>query len=672
MIRQRLQRPMTRSFQDILLMRIIRRITLFIKSMRDYVEYALIKGREYDSGRLARVTQIENEDQFKELLKKRKALLRTFDEDYTAGNYDLLFPGKKQEKIDAATLVCQHVFDLLSSGPKRLSPLNKEYRPIDWHWDFKSGYRWPPYTFHNRIRYGDKPGVDVKVPWELSRFQHLTLLGQAYVLTKDKRYADEFKNQIVDWINNNKVGFGVNWSSTMDVAIRAANWLIAQEYFYDESVFPETFWRPFFLSIYEHGRYIRRHLEKGPPKVNHYLSNIVGLFFISLYCPFLEESAKWKPFCIKELEREIYNQVYDDGCHFEGSTSYHRLALELFFYAELLAKRAGIEFSPTYHNKLMKMFDFSLYGIKPDGKIPQIGDNDNGRFLVFSSRPILDHTYLLCLASIFYQDSSFKLRAFSYDDEAFWVFGKEGHEIWSSLPYREQKLCSKAFLDSGWNVLRHGNTYCLISCGNKRYNSPSGHRHNDRMSFELMINGMDIIVDPGTFVYSSDPGGRNRFRSTEYHNTLVFEDQEQCDLPHADLFSLPDKVLIVDSEIEETVESVLHHGEIRYADIIHKRRIVLNKTSGSFQITDTWSRVRPSGAKLMFHLSPEVLVEGEDVYSKKSWKKIAHIHIEGYRMEKHLYDYSPEYGSKSEAECLSVRLNAGKKPMTVHTFIHCS
>ena len=54
-------------------------------------------------------------------------------------------------------------------------------------------------------------GVDVKVPWELSRFQHLNILGQAYVLTRDNKYAEEFADQITDWIKNNPVCFGVNW-----------------------------------------------------------------------------------------------------------------------------------------------------------------------------------------------------------------------------------------------------------------------------------------------------------------------------------------------------------------------------------------------------------------------------------------------------------------------------
>ena len=125
------------------------------------------------------------------------------------------------------------MFDLLGSGSTKLSKDGKGYQPIDWHIDFKSGYRWNPKTFYAFIKYGNKLGVDVKVPWELSRFQHLILLGQAYQLTKNKKYAVEFENQILDWIDNNPVGFGVNWRCAMDIAIRASNWLIAKEYFQD-------------------------------------------------------------------------------------------------------------------------------------------------------------------------------------------------------------------------------------------------------------------------------------------------------------------------------------------------------------------------------------------------------------------------------------------------------
>ena len=68
--------------------------------------------------------------------------------------------------VARADEVAAHRFDLLGSGPTELGP------EIDWLTDFKSGRRWP--LHHGsllRLAYGD--GSDIKVPWELSRCQHL-------------------------------------------------------------------------------------------------------------------------------------------------------------------------------------------------------------------------------------------------------------------------------------------------------------------------------------------------------------------------------------------------------------------------------------------------------------------------------------------------------------------
>ncbi len=52
------------------------------------------------------------------------------------------------------------------SGPTDLGPR------IDWLADFKTGRRWPlDHITRIRLAYGD--GSDIKVPWELSRCQHL-------------------------------------------------------------------------------------------------------------------------------------------------------------------------------------------------------------------------------------------------------------------------------------------------------------------------------------------------------------------------------------------------------------------------------------------------------------------------------------------------------------------
>ena len=63
----------------------------------------------------------------------------------------------------------------------------------------------------------------------------------------------------------------------------------------------------------------------------------------------------------------------------EGSTSYHRLVLELFAYSAMLTKNQN-KFSDEFLERLEKMFHFSYYIQDDSGKIPQIGDNDSGFF----------------------------------------------------------------------------------------------------------------------------------------------------------------------------------------------------------------------------------------------------------------------------------------------------
>jgi hypothetical protein len=165
---------------------------------------------------------------------------------------------------------------------------------------------------YRNIRCGHIKGVDIKVPLELSRFQHLHVLGQAYVLTKSNKYSEEFEGQINDWIKHNPFCFGVNWKCAMDVAIRAVNWLAAMEYFSENNLFSKDFLRAFYSSIHEHGKFIRGHLEYASKwTTNHYVADIAGLFFISIYCPFFAESREWQEFALQELHNEIEKQVRD-------------------------------------------------------------------------------------------------------------------------------------------------------------------------------------------------------------------------------------------------------------------------------------------------------------------------------------------------------------------------
>src|SRR5579883_3396943 len=140
------------------------------------------------------------------------------------------FPEQPTRIIDEADRLLAHRVELLGSGPVDLDDAKARLKTVGylpWHCDFKSGYVWNSRTYYKNVRYGNEPGVDVKVPWELSRFHHAIRLGQAYRLTRREDYAGEFVRQVSDWIDSNPPRYGVNWSSAMDVAIRAVNWIWA-------------------------------------------------------------------------------------------------------------------------------------------------------------------------------------------------------------------------------------------------------------------------------------------------------------------------------------------------------------------------------------------------------------------------------------------------------------
>jgi len=337
-----------------------------------------------------------------------------------------------KETINNADEIRVHTFNLLGSGKTKLS------EEIDWHLDFKSGFRWNPKEYYlgtgKHVTLDDDS--DVKVPWELSRCQHFVTLGKAYWYAGDEKYAKEFANQVESWIENNPIELGVNWACTMDVAIRAVNWIWGYHFFYDSLSLTRGFKIKFFKSLFLHGRHIINNLEFGLVRGNHYLSDIVGLIYLGILFQDTKEGKKWLEKGISALKEEMQFQVHPDGVDFEGSISYHRLVTELFLSATLLCLKNNITFPDWYMNRLEKMIEFVVYYTKPDGTAPQIGDNDDGRLHIladYGNWNRLDHQYLLSIGAVLFKRNGFKEAVDKFHEEAFWLLGVEGLNTFDML-----------------------------------------------------------------------------------------------------------------------------------------------------------------------------------------------------------------------------------------------
>lgn len=519
-----------------------------------------------------------------------------------------IFPQSEKVIVKDADEICAHNFDFLGSGRRNV---DTEEGKVDWHRDFKSGERWQPSVFYTDTVRVKGNGSDIKVPWELSRFQHLPTLGKAYWLTDNEKYSREFVDEISDWIESNPPEFGVNWTSTMDVAIRAVNWIWGYYFFKNSPEVNDEFLFKFLKSLLIHGKHIRGNLERSWRRTagNHYLSNIVGLVYLGMMFPEFKEAKKWREFGFKELVREMKRQVYPDGVNYEGSISYHRLVTEFFLSATLLCLKNGVAFPDWYMKRLEKMIEFVMYYTKPDGTAPQIGDNDDGRLHILANYGTwnrLDHQYLLSIGNVLFNRPDFKYAAGELSEEAFWLLGEEGVRRFDEHTSQNIAISSKAFEGGGFYIMHTDSLYMLLDCVPADPGAPYGHKHDSRLSFELFAYDKSFIIDPGAYIYTADREMRNLFRSNTYHNAVVVNGREQGQYDEDEFFRMrintPTKV----NRWEVTKEyDFLDAERSEYkSPVTHRRQILFDKAEGYWLIRDILSGEGTHQFDLYFHFAP--------------------------------------------------------------------
>src|SRR5207244_4246999 len=176
---------------------------------------------------------------------------------------------------------------------------------------------------------------------------------------------------------------------------------------------------------------------------------------------------------------------------------------------------------------------------------------------------------------------------------------------------------SRLFPDAGIAVMRSAGRHYLVATnsivGTKGFGN---HKHNDQLSFEYHHDGVPLVVDPGSCVYTSDFDARNLFRSTASHNTLMIDLVEQNEMNREWIFRLFESShaehLAFDEQADGWRYAGRHHGYERLPQAVtHEREFRLSRANGALEITD---RLHGTGAHELrwhFHLAPGV--EAADV-----------------------------------------------------------
>ncbi|MGD0721628.1 MAG: heparinase II/III family protein [Roseiarcus sp.] len=519
----------------------------------------------------------------------------------------------------AAEVLITHGFDLLGSGPYVPDdpdrPARAGYRPIDWRLDPVRGLRFPAGVPHKEWRlYEMRPGdADIKYPWELARCQHWMTLAQAWRLSREARFAREIADQLDDFLEANPVGLGINWTCAMDVAIRAANWCLALALVLDCADLDEDFWRRAHGALYDHADFIFANLEdKYEVTSNHYLSNVVGLHFLAAEFADLAVGRSWDRWARAALDVEIGVQVHEEGTDFESSVPYHRLVTELFLASARLAQFQGRPLDSAVTVRLGRMVDFSLAIARPDGRMPVIGDADDGRFHIFSHLGGWDRQdarHLLAPAA-FVLDRP-RLLAFAGPlapwEAAWWGFDPAG----AARPAAPPPDVAELYPAFGVAVARRGGNYLAVTNGAVGTRGFGNHKHNELLGFEYHHAGAPIVVDPGSFVYTSDFAARNLFRGTAYHSTLMIDGVEQNELNPEWIFRLFESAdpehLLFGREGDRAHYHGRHKGYARLPQpVIHEREFRFDLADGRLEIDDRLLGEGAHDLQWRFHLAPGI------------------------------------------------------------------
>jgi len=401
--------------------------------------------------------------------------------------------------------------------------------------------------------------ADIKLGWEFSRAYPVFL--RAATDPGKVGPSSEFLRQ---WLQANKAEEAVSRQCPMEVAIRMVNWILADSVHkgilsatLGSSLWDKELWRS--------GDFLWKNLEARWFPSNHYLAGLLGLWVLGSTFPFEKKARIWKRFADREFPQALLAQTRTDGGLRESSLRYHAYVTEM---ALLFRYLRGEPFPAPAELRLLKMCQVVADFHDASGDVFPFGDDDGGRVLNVDAASTLGRAdVLLGLA------------------ERIW--GRRFHPAPTAL-----------YTESGWWVQREEGFEVALDFGGVGLWGLGAHAHNDQLSFCLQWQGVPVVMDRGTYLYTGDSKARQSFRSALSHNAPRLGDQEPLPLPH-ELFALPGP---------DQAGPVSQHE--RHAPIFHNHARTISRQidfrSGVVLVRDKWRFPKPDPVRWAFYLHPQI------------------------------------------------------------------
>ncbi len=453
-----------------------------------------------------------------------------------------------------------------------------------------------------------RPGTDWEWTYALNRHHWWAELAAAYLATGDQRYAQELDSLIRSWVGQCPVHVDdISSWRTLETGIRVAGpWIGILSAMKATPVITDTAWIMYLRAIHDHAEHLVAH-----PKANNWLlveSN--GLLTCGIVFPEFRRAKDWVRTAVERFEREMEQSVHPDGAHIEYSSSYHFLSLHSFTAAMDKADRTvGRVFSDAFRNRLELMWEYPMYMMRPDGRLPLLNDSDTADI-----RP--------------------QLRAagerFGRQDFVFAATnGREGTPP-ADTSHRFPWV-RRAVMRSGWDEHAFYGFLETAPCG-------SGHVNEDALTFEIMAYGQPLIGTMGRYSYDPVPVRRYLVSSAAYNTVMIDGEGQKWTKTHPDRSTWVAREPTADPW-SSTAEQDVAYGRFNgpwtgdLSGVVWERRMAFHKPDaklrrpGFWVVRDTFTGEGGHELRFLLHFYPGNVVCDDETHTVRSDYSGAHANV---------------------------------------------
>lgn len=356
---------------------------------------------------------------------------------------------------------------------------------------------------------------DIKDVWEPARFGWASELARAWLLSGDPRYPTVFRAFFERFITENPPFNGVQAVSAQEVALRLIQVSFASSVFSrGGEPFADPLLEWFVRCAAE--RILTTRDYAIAQNNNHWLSEAAGLMTAGSVFPDAPSADRYFERGWRDFQAALAAQILPDGEYVQYSANYHRLALQLVLWVNLLLQQRAL----NWPEKLIPVLQRTIRRLADQvdalsGRANNVGHNDGANLFAFGAdfsdyRPTLQACARVFFGRPLYASGSWD----------------ELGEILNARPLAESLIAVPAlstYFNRTFLRIDSERDWASLRAVAFRRDRPA---HADQLHVSIWREGKALTLDPGTYRYNGAPRFENRLKYAALHNGVVIDDRE--------------------------------------------------------------------------------------------------------------------------------------------------